>query len=341
MTQLSPSLRAVASTLASELPGLVSASAVDQPIPVPRGLQLLLPSTSWSWPTDANGTSSAALYDFCSWMPASSDLSQAYQASAFRFSDGYRSFLQCLVGDDLTRQASAAFDNQSYYTLVLYSESSQPALPAWNISQFPQAWLASVAGDPSSAGTIRVPLPDAGDPTGSLPGSTLLAVESAAGALIPVPLAAGANQYLEIQADAWGWITIRPSGWYDSSLVVLKRQGPYSAGNASQFFGPNGILRNLLTGICVALHPSVTVSMSPASAGALQQRLVAGTHLHVGGLVFDAQDVHFAGTGSQPAGASSFAPASPGSLVAVSASAAEYPIIIGATVAGLGPASGG
>jgi hypothetical protein len=293
---------------------------------VPARLQLLLPSSPWDWPTDANGTSSAALYEFCSWMPASAGLGEPYTPSTTRFSDGYRAFLNCLQSDPWTSQALATFTNAAYYTTVLYAQAPQQPMPAWNVAEFPQAWLAGVSGGSSTAGTIRVPLPAVGEPNGSPPNATCFGVVASDGRGTPLPLGSGQGQFVDIHADAWGMITIRPAGWYDGALVTAKASGPYSTAGPSAFFGADGALRNLLTGMCVALHPTVTASVTPAFAARLQRAQSPATSVRVGGLLFESLEV-------------SNDTAHPGGLARLTASSLATPsdaVIVGVTVAALG-----
>lgn len=326
----SSSLRAVASGLAAEVPVLARVTAhpdmaMDAGTPVLAGMQLLLPSTPWDWPTDPNGTSSAALYDFCSWTPASAPPGP-YEPSTTRFSDGYRLFLRCLQPDALTADALTAFGDERFYTTVLYAESGQPAMPAWNVSQFPQAWIAGVGSGSSTAGTIHVPLPEDGEPADAAPGSTCFAVVPAGGTATPVPLRAGAGQFLDIHADAWGLVSIRPAGWYDGALVAVKRAGPYATGDRDVFFGDGGGLRNLLTGMYVALRPTVTASVAPSFADALRHPVASGAQVRIGGLTFGSVGVGV-GTGGRATGR----------LTSVDASStASDAVVIGVTVASLG-----
>jgi hypothetical protein len=301
-------------------------------------MQLLVPSSPWNWPTDSNGTSSAALYDFCSWMPESASPSEAYAPSTSRFSDGYGLFLRCLQSDPMTNDALTAFADPRFCTTVLYGESAQPQLPAWNVSMFTQAWIAAVSGGPSTAGTIHVPLPSEGEQAGAPPGSTCFAAVSSGGTDTPVPLQAGAGQYLDIRADAWGLISVRPAGWYNGALARVKRDGPYATGDADTFFGGDGALRNLLTGMYVALHPTVEASVTPAFATALHQRVASGASVRIGGLVFESLDV--TGGCAGPAGPDGPPPGPLVSVVASSASSASSDaVIVGVTVASLAEAS--
>lgn len=286
-------------------------------------MQLLLPSTPWDWPTDPNGTSSAALYDFCSWTPASASSLDPYEPSSSRFSDGYRLFLRCLQPDALTSDALTRFADSRFYTTVLYPASGQPAMPAWNVSQFPQAWIASVGSGSSTAGTIHVPLPEEGEPADGGPGSTCFEVVLPGGEATPVPLSAGAGQFLDIHADAWGFVSIRPAGWYDGALVSVKRTGPYAVGDRSMFFGDGGVLGSLLTGMYVALRPTVTASVAAPFADVLRQKVSSGARTRIAGLTFRSLDVGGA-TGAET-GAKSVDASSP----------ASDAVIIGVTVASL------
>lgn len=262
----------------------------DAATPMTSKMQLLIPSSSWNWPTDANGTSSAALYDFCSWVPASDSSGQPFTTSPTRFSDGYKLLLRCLQPDELTTSARAAFEDDAFYTTVLFAGSGQPRMPAWNISQFPQAWLASVASGSATAGTIHVELPAQGEPQGQTSEPTCFALVARDGTDTPVPLGAGPGQSVDIHAEAWGQISVRPSGWYDGALLALKSTGPFLSGSPTTFFGPDGILRNILTGMCVALHPTITASVTTDFATRLHQAQRPGSSLRVAGLHFDRFD---------------------------------------------------
>lgn len=289
-------------------------------------MQLLIPATSWNWPTDTNGTSSGALYDFCSWMPESASAAQPFTPSTIRFSDGYQQFLNDLRIDGSITHALEKFSDDTYYTTVLYAESGQPRQPAWNISQFPQAWLADVSGDPSTGGTIHVTLPTAGEP-GVPADTTCFGLVAPDGADRPAPLSAGPGQSVDIHADAWGQISVRPAGWYDGAFLALRSGGPFNPGiTADQFFGPNGLLRNMLTGLCVALNPTVTASVTADFATRLRGAREAGSSLRVGGIRFDSFQV---GTRVDPRNGTVQLTASP-------TSNSPHPVIVGAIVRRVG-----
>lgn len=317
----SPALAAFAESLATRLATDLGAAAT----PMTSTMQLLIPSTSWNWPTDANGTSSAALYDFCSWVPASNSSGLPFAPSPTRFSDGYKLFLRCLQSDELTTAARVAFQDDTFYTTVLFAGSGQPRMPAWNISQFPQTWLADVAGGSSTAGTIHVKLPAQGEPQGGTGGPTCFALVSPEGADTPIPLGAGQGQSVDIHADAWGQISVRPSGWYDGALLTLKSGGPFLTGNANTFFGADGILRNILTGLCVALNPTITASVTADFAARLHQAQRPGSTLRVAGLHFDTFETSADTTRAEATTR----------LTASSAPIQPHAVIVGVTIASL------
>lgn len=317
---ISPTLQGWAQDLASlVLPAEPDDDALAPP--VPAAMQLLVPSSPWNWPTDSNGTSSAALYEFCSWTPSSASTAEAFAPSSTRFSDGYRLFLDCLQPDAVTAAALAAFADDSTYTTVLYAQSRQPRLPAWNVAESPEGWVASVSGGSSTAGTVRLQLPDAGEEAGPI-GSTCFAVVGDDGTTVPLVSPPGAGQWVEVTADAWGLVPVRPAGWFDGAVVGLKASGPYSTGGAGTFFGAGGAIRALLTGLCVALHPTVQAEVSSALATTVGSGLSRGASLQIGGLVLDEVAV-----GRSP---------SPEGLVSLAGSSASDVVIVGVTVAALG-----
>ena len=270
-------------------------------------MQLIVPSEPWDWPTDSLGTSSAELFKFCAWMPESALKSTIYSRSGIKFSDMYESFLNALDNNgDTIQKAKDAYKNNKNYTCVLYGQSEHQLEPAWNVSQFPREWIASVSGSSSTAGKIRVNLEDVeekaykeneitlfGMGDGSLQGETSL------------PFSKGQCKYVEIYADAWGYIEISPSNWYNSSIVEINAKGPYKSGYSGSkklatdpekttwFFGEDGLLRCILTGIYVALNPTITASVSSDFALELQNKLQPDKKLRVAGLVFSKPDVTF------------------------------------------------
>ena len=121
----------------------------------------------------------------------------------------------------------------------------------------------------------------------------------------PLPLIQGQCKYVEIYADAWGYIEISPADWYNSSVVEINAKGPHKRGYAGSkklavdpeittwSFGENGLLRCILTGIYVALNPNVTASVNPELASKLQDKLQQGKKLWVAGLFFSKQAITF------------------------------------------------
>ena len=99
----------------------------------------------------------------------------------------------------------------------------------------------------------------------------------------------------------------------------------YRTAGADAFFGANGVLRNLLTGILVALRPTIVASVAPALAARLQRAVVPDTSLRIGGLSFAELQV------SPPSQAGG-----PALLTATSATVPSDAVIVGATVATLG-----
>ena len=72
--------------------------AAKPPAPLPVTMQLCLPAADWDWPTDPNGSVSAALYEFVSYVPQRAAGWGAYAATTTRVSDSYSAFLGALEG---------------------------------------------------------------------------------------------------------------------------------------------------------------------------------------------------------------------------------------------------
>ncbi len=313
-------------------------------------MQLLVPCEPWNWPTDSLGTSSAELFKFCAWMPDSPLKSILYSRSGTKFSDMYEGFLNALDNVDAVEKARSDLSNQKNYTLVLYGQSDKQLEPAWNVSQFPAQWTASVSSGSSTAGKVRVNLESVGEKADKQNELTLFGMGG--GSFpdeTPLPLSQGQCKYVEIYADAWGYIEISPANWYNSSVVEINAKGPYKRGYAGSkklavdpeittwFFGENGLLRCILTGIYVALNPKVTASVNPELASKLQDKLQQGKKLRVAGLFFSKQDITFPDVTSRSTGPVTIvATKNAGSTVKSTRSGKQDAVLIGATVAELG-----
>lgn len=312
-------------------------------------MQLLAPCEPWNWPTDSLGTSSAELFKFCAWMP-DSPLNSTYSRSGTKFSDMYEGFLNALDNEDAVEKAKSDLKNEKNYTLVLYGQSDDKLEPAWNVSQFPAQWTASVSSGSSTAGKVRVDLKSVGEKADNQNELTLFGMgEGSFPDETPLPLSQGQCKYVEIYADAWGYIEISPADWYNSSVVEINAKGPYKPGYAGSkklavnpkkttwFFGENGLLRCILTGIYVALNPKVTASVNPGLALKLQDKLQQGKKLRVAGLFFSKQDITFPDvTSRSTAPVTIVATKNAGSTFKSTRSSEQDAVLIGATVAELG-----
>ena len=62
----------------------------------PQSFQLVYPMTSWNWPTNNLGFTSAAQYDFCATIPQWSAVG-AYISSGVTFDSAYQQFLNTIL----------------------------------------------------------------------------------------------------------------------------------------------------------------------------------------------------------------------------------------------------
>lgn len=319
-------------------------------------MQLLVPCEPWNWPTDPLGTSSAELFNFCAWMPESALKSTVYSRSGVKFSDMYEGFLNALENQgEAIENAKDAYKNEKNYTLVLYGESKQQLEPAWNISQFPSEWISSVGSGSSTAGKIRVNLEGVEEKAENQNELTFFGIgDGTLQGETPLPLSQGQCKYVEIYADAWGYIEISPANWYNSSIVEMNAKGPYKSGYAGSkklatdpekttwFFGEDGLLRCILTGIYVALNPTINASFSSEFALELQNKLKPEKMLRVAGLFFNKKDITFSDLSSKSTDAVNIvASKNLSSNIKISSnikntSSRLEAVLIGATVYGLG-----
>jgi len=300
-------------------------------IPPPQNTQMIIPTIPWDWPNDPNGSAYPRSYEFYSWMPESATPNAPYAASAIRFSDGYRSFLESLPSDPMVQRALADFQNPVNQVKILGGFPEQK--PAWRIAQYPSEFIASVTGRSSSGYTIRVPLAQSGDQMTNAESTLFAAVLSnnSSDPVRPIGFACGEAQSIDIHADAWGAIPIRPGGWYDSALPKMMQSGPFASGLSSEsFFGPSGVLRCLLTGLFVGFNVSVEASVTPALAGRLQEEMKDANALRVAGFESTTTKIAIKATDGAGAADLSFSPSPP-----TDSNAAPGAQIVGVTVARL------
>lgn len=261
-------------------------SAPSAPSPLPVTMQLCLPAAQWDWPTDPNGSVSASLYEFVSYVPQRAVAWGAYAATAIRVSDGYSQFLTALQAGPQAASALAALTAPANQTQVLFPNGPME-MPTWTVPQSPQGFVASVAGKPGLAETIVVDLSRSDDT--SAPGQALFAVGTGGAADTPVQLGGGEVKRIELHADAWGDIPVRPGPWFQGALVGLFANGPFQGGlGRDAFFGTSGILRGMMTGLRVGLNVSVVATMSPEAAMRLQNAARDKQTIRVAGFMYDA-----------------------------------------------------
>jgi hypothetical protein len=276
------------------------------------------------------GTSSAALYEFCSYIPQQPSAFGPFQPSSQRLSESYALFLSALAPSQQVSLAQAALDAPANQTQVQYPNGAMK-MPTWIATEDAQAFVASVSGKPGLGSTIRVDLSGGDDSSPS--GPTLFSVSRPGGENVPIRLAAGEVRQLELRADAWGDIPLHPAAWFNGSLVRLFSGGPFVSGFTSdKFFGSNGILRGLLTGLRVGLNVSVVATVSDAAAAELQKAAPAGAAIRVAGLGFAAESVGATeANGISQLNLPSVAALSPAGLPIP----ASTPVIVGVDVAAL------
>lgn len=304
--------------------------AAKPPAPLPVTMQLCLPAADWDWPTDPNGSVSASLYEFVSYVPQRAAGWGAYAATTTRVSDSYSAFLGALEGGPQIASALAALAAAANQTQVLFPNG--PAqMPTWTVPQNPQGFVASVAGKPGLASTIVVDLSGSG---GAAPGQALFAVGTGGAADASVQLGAGEVKQVELHADAWGNIPVRPGPWFQGALVGLYSNGPFrSALPRGAFFGPTGILRGMMSGLRVGLNVSVVATMSQEAAAQVEDAARDEPAIRVGGFLYDAAALAVADTGGMrqltlPSSAAIDAAGQP--------IGAATPILVGVDVAALG-----
>ena len=94
---------------------------------------------------------------------------------------------------------------------------------------------------------------------------------------------------VELHADAWGNIPVRPGPWFQGALVGLYSNGPFrSALPRGAFFGPTGILRGMMSGLRVGLNVSVVATMSQEAAAQVEDAARDEPAIRVGGFLYDA-----------------------------------------------------
>ena len=286
--------------------------SVKAVVPPPQSTQMVVPTIPWDWPDDSNGSAYPQSYEFYSWMPESATPNVPYAASAIRFSDGYRSFLQALLPAPMAQQALNEFEKQQNQVAIIGGFSVQK--PAWRVAQYPRQFIASVSGKPPSGYTIRVPLAQLGDPTVKNDSTLFAAVLStnSSDPVRPIVFACGETQSIDIHADAWGVIPIRPGGWYNSALPKMMQFGPFTPGlSPESFFGPTGVLRCLLTGLFVGFNVTVEASVTPALAGRLQEEMKDANALRVAGFESTTTKIAIKTTDGADAADLSFSPSPP------------------------------
>lgn len=301
----------------------------------PANLQMMVPSALWNWPVDPLGTSSQALYEFCSWMPVSASISQEYAVSPYRFSDSYKRFLQTIPNTPAVNVALAQLAASANQTLVQYQNGPQ-CMPTWIVDGNPPAFLASVAGQSGMGQTIRIELKTASDLQHTGQPSLLAGIaRGAAAAARPITFSQGQVTYVDIYADAWGTIAIRPAGWYDGTTIKLW-SSQLSDPERQIFFGSGGILCCLLTNMYVGLNVSVTVEAAPP----VVQQIVANADkknlVRVAGFTFDPQKLAIAA----PAGGGNeqtiHFPAAAAVTPAAAPVGSSTPLIVGVSAVALG-----
>jgi hypothetical protein len=127
---------------------LINALGVD-----PSKFQLVYPMTSWNWPTNNLGFTSAAQYDFCATIPQWS-ATGAYVSSGVTYDGAYQQFLNCIMLDTtdpaLQQKITAAINNltqstQNYQSMYNQAQTAYNGQVTGNNPSF-TAWLASPAG---------------------------------------------------------------------------------------------------------------------------------------------------------------------------------------------------
>ncbi|MGB6230331.1 MAG: hypothetical protein WBF53_09425 [Litorimonas sp.] len=261
---------------------LIATQAAMAPLPV--SMQLCLPSPLWDWPADAPGSMSARAYEFCSYAAKRPGEWGRYEASSQRLSDAYALFLSALAPSSMATAAQAALTDATNLTQVNYGNGPK-MMPDWMITQSPDAFVAASVGKPGLAATIVV---DLTRPRGTGPQEPLFSVGKGAAAA-PIMLAAGAVTRLELHADAWADVAVRPGAWFDGALVRLLSRGPFQGGlTFDSFFGPAGILRGMVTGLQVGLNVTVVATLDGRAASAIQREVAGRRPVAVAGFVYDA-----------------------------------------------------
>jgi hypothetical protein len=119
----------------------------------PNTFQLVYPMTSWNWPTNNPGYTSAAQYDFCSVMPQWS-ATGGYVSSGVTFDGGYQQFLNTILlyttNPTLQQQILAAQNNlvqasQNLQIVVAQSVDTYNSTVKNNVPTYTD-WLGTPAG---------------------------------------------------------------------------------------------------------------------------------------------------------------------------------------------------
>lgn len=124
----------------------------------PKTFQLIYPMTSWNWPTNNLGYTSAAQYNFCATIPQWS-ATGAYVSSGATYNGAYQQFLNCIMLNTtdpaLQQKITAAINNltqatQNYQTLYNQAQAAYNSSVTGNNPDF-TTWLGSPAGFAYSA----------------------------------------------------------------------------------------------------------------------------------------------------------------------------------------------
>lgn len=119
----------------------------------PQTFQLVYPMTSWNWPTNNLGFTSAAQYDFCATIPQWSAVG-SYSSSGATFDSAYQQFLNTILlstsNPTLQQEIVAAQNNlsqasQNYQSQYLQAMTTYTSTVTGNNPSFTE-WLGTPAG---------------------------------------------------------------------------------------------------------------------------------------------------------------------------------------------------
>ena len=317
---------APAQTWAPPIGPPIPRAAPGEIAPLPVAMQVCLPAQLWNWPDDSPGSVSSVLYEFCSWVPELSSDWGRYEPSSQRLADAYALFLSALTPGPAVSGAQEALTAPANLTQVIYPNGSM-MMPAWIVTQKWRDFVNGAAGRPDLAATIVVDL------TGGDDDAALFSVGKGAAQTTPVPLAAGQVRRVEFHADAWDNVPVRPAAWFNGALVGLYSGGPFAGGlTRDRFFGPQGILRAMMTGLRVGLNVSVVATMSETGAAQVQDAARTGEAIRVVGLDYRADAM----TVSEQGGMHQVRLPSSAAISAAGKVTASTPMIVGVDVSGLG-----